>query len=554
MALYHVGDTVKAAQEICAALAIADVSPLNESVARYLSSACVILQHRDPVASLKAIEAAELMMEVRRSGYGGTEERIAYDDAVRQRVLAGTLVERQLQAGDVRGALTTADHHRARSLAEVAGTVQTMSIPADVSAPPAESASLTDHVAFVTRAARNALSKWGVAPSLDSAALLAAVAEHARTIILIHPADAQLLVFVVKAGNPPTVHSVVSASSVFDTLGLTDKLRRHLSIALAARAARGELPPQSLEDTVAEFADGDDNIAQPDSDLDDVCRRLFNALFSMAGDFIEPREPIVVVPYRELSVIPLGVLTAPDGRRLADRHAISVLPSIASLTTMVRPQAAPAHAVVVGNPVVSPMLGLASLKGALKEAERVSTLLTVAGMKVVLLPRENATEARFRTVVAGARLVHLACHAALREPASGSPLFLAPSEHDDGLLLPEEIADLQLDAALVVLSACESGLGRATADGVLGIGRAFLRAGARAVLLSLWRVNDDATAYLMRQFYEGLVGAGAELSGRRLEVAAALQRAQIATRNQISDDLSIWGPWLLVGDGGWRLD
>jgi hypothetical protein len=557
MALYHTGDTAKATQEICAALALVDVpSPLSESVKRYLSSAAVILQQQDPATSLRATEAAELVVQVRRSAHGGTEERIAYDDAAHHRVLAATLVQRQLQAGDVPGALATADNHRARSLAEAAGVVQTMSIPADVSLPPAEGASLIDHIAFVTRTARNALSKWGVAPSPDGNALLEAVAEQSRTIVLIHPADTQLLIFVVKASNPPAVYHVVATNSVRDTLELTETLRRRLNIALAARTARGELPPQSFEDTIAEFAADDDAVAQPDSAVDEVCRRLFNALFSTAtaGRLIEPREPIVVVPYRELSVIPLGVLIAPDGGRLVDHHAVSVLPSIGSLTTMVKPQAALAHAVVVGDPVVPASHRLARLDGAAKEAEHVKQLLTAAGMTTVPLFRHEATEVRFRTAVAGARLVHLACHAALREPAAASPLFLSPSEHDNGLLLPEEIADLQLDAALVVLSACESGLGRATADGVLGIGRAFLRAGARAVLLSLWRVNDEATAYLMRQFYEGLVGTGSELKGKRLDVAAALQRAQIATRDDVSDDPSIWGPWLLVGDGGWRLD
>jgi CHAT domain-containing protein len=323
------------------------------------------------------------------------------------------------------------------------------------------------------------------------------------------------------------------------------------------------LPRQSLEEgggnrslrplgTVAEFAD-DAEAGQSDNGLDAACRRLFNGLFSKGAEFIEPQEPIVVVPYRELSVIPLALLIAPDNKRFVDHHAVSVLPSIAALTTMAKPQAAHAHAVVVGDPTVPEGRGLAGLSGAAKEAECVNELLSTTGMKTVPLIGDDATEARFRTAVAGARVVHLACHAALREPASASPLFLSPSEHDDGLLLPEEISDLPLDAALVVLSACESGLGRPTADGVLGLGRAFLRAGARAVLLSLWRVNDQATAYLMRQLYEGLVGKAVGLNGQRLDVAAALQRAQIATRDNVSDDASIWGPWILVGDGGWRL-
>ena len=163
---------------------------------------------------------------------------------------------------------------------------------------------------------------------------------------------------------------------------------------------------------------------------------------------------------------------------------------------------------------------------------------------------KDATEQALREQARGARIVHLACHAALRARASESPLFLTPQPPDDGLLLPADVADLRLDGALVVLAACQSGLGRATADGVLGLGRAFLQAGARCVLLSLWRVSDAATRELMTHFYAGLVGSDETPA---LDAAAALAAAQRAGRAAFGDAAALWGPWLLVGDGGWKL-
>lgn len=108
-----------------------------------------------------------------------------------------------------------------------------------------------------------------------------------------------------------------------------------------------------------------------------------------------------------------------------------------------------------------------------------------------------------------------------------------------------KIADLKLDGALVVLAACESGLGRVAADGVLGLGRAFMQAGARALVLSLWRVDDAATRALMLAFHAELQ-AGASVS-------TALARAQVATARAIGPDPSLWGAFIVVGDGSMTL-
>jgi CHAT domain-containing protein len=90
----------------------------------------------------------------------------------------------------------------------------------------------------------------------------------------------------------------------------------------------------------------------------------------------------------------------------------------------------------------------------------------------------------------------------------------------------------------VVLSACDTGRGRITGDGVVGLTRAFLSAGADTVIVSLWQVPDDATAALMVAFYEAL----AETDDK----AAALQQAMVATRAQFPDPRN-WSAFVLVG-------
>jgi len=552
MAYYHTGDLAAALEEIRVGLvvALAD-NPVGDAVQDLLSTAALILEQRDPAASFKATEAAEILFDGRRRDVGGVAERIAYDDAAHHRQLAATLVQRQLDAHDILGALATADRHRARSLIEAGG----LPGPAGVSytLPPAD-ASLADQIAFVAATARAVLKEWGVPPPLDGTALSKIVASHGRTVVLFHPSGTQLHAFVARPGARVVVDSVIAKASVSEILGLTDTLRQRLGIVVAGRAARGHLPPQSIDELEATFDADDEAVEQADVQLDKLRRKLHDALFSEVLPLLHDQEPIVVVPYRGLSVIPLAVLTGADGQMLVERHPLSVLPSLASLGAMAGPRGGPPRGVVVGDPLLPSNLGLAPLPGAADEAEHVRTMLANAGVDTASLLGPNATEEKFRTSVSGARVVHLACHAALREPASASPLFLRPSQHDDGLLLPAEIADLRLDGALVVLSACQSGLGRATADGVLGLGRAFIQAGARAMVLSLWRVGDTATSHLMREFYKGLLGTATGADKAPPDVAAALRRAQLVTRDKLSGHPSVWGPWLVVGDGGWHLD
>ena len=83
-----------------------------------------------------------------------------------------------------------------------------------------------------------------------------------------------------------------------------------------------------------------------------------------------------------------------------------------------------------------------------------------------------------------------------------SAIALAPSKQDDGLLTAEEIFSLKLNADLVIFSACNTGRGRITGDGVIGLSRSLFIAGTPSVVVSLWSVADSPTAELMTEFYQ----------------------------------------------------
>jgi CHAT domain-containing protein len=138
------------------------------------------------------------------------------------------------------------------------------------------------------------------------------------------------------------------------------------------------------------------------------------------------------------------------------------------------------------------------------------------------------------------RVLHFATHAFVdRVLPMRSGLWLGGSEHEDGVLDASEIYALALRADLVVLSACDTGVGRTAAgEGVQSLARAFLYAGARSVVATLWQVDDRRTLELMTRFYSGL--AGRETVATAL---AAARRESIARR----EPPRAWAGFVLIG-------
>ncbi len=288
--------------------------------------------------------------------------------------------------------------------------------------------------------------------------------------------------------------------------------------------------------------------------LDRLSRRLHREwiapLLAEAGD----ARRLVAVPTGPLHGVPLEALPDGDGLHLGDRFEVSYAPS-ATLYAWLREQdrtataPPPSGALLLGDPdYADPWL--AGLPGTRAEVASLADALPGA---TVLLGAE-ASEARLRALnesgeLSRFRWIHLATHALVDdEDPAASALLLC-----DGRLTAREIvSEWRLDADLVSLSGCRTGLGRRTAgEGFVGLTHAFLRAGARSLLVSLWPVEDTATSLLMGRFFDNLAGRrdGADIPP--LDKSAALAEAKRWLRDGTDGAYRhpcYWSGFVLMGE------
>jgi CHAT domain-containing protein len=201
------------------------------------------------------------------------------------------------------------------------------------------------------------------------------------------------------------------------------------------------------------------------------------------------------------------------------------------------------------NPADGP-LSLPRLAGTRIEAEQIARLAKTSGAQADLWLDLSASEDDVKTrEIQSYRVLHVATHGILdsmRPQFSGLVLSQVGNKNDDdGFLRTNEVFNVKLGAQLVMLSACESGLGKAQrGDGVIGLTRAFMYAGAPTVGVTLWSVADKPTAELMTNFYQQLLGPNPSPS-------SAMREAQLAMISGKKYSAPFyWAPFVLVGD--WR--
>jgi CHAT domain-containing protein len=193
-------------------------------------------------------------------------------------------------------------------------------------------------------------------------------------------------------------------------------------------------------------------------------------------------------------------------------------------------------------------LHLARLAGTRTEADEISAIARTGGANADLWTDLNASEDNVKTRdVSSYRYLHVATHGLLdadRPQFTGVVLSLVGNKTNDGFLRTDEIFNLKLGSPLVMLSACETGLGKEKrGEGVIGLTRAFMYAGAPTVGVSLWSVADKSTADLMTDFYKRLLGATPQPAG------AAMRDAQLAMINGKKYSAPFyWAPFVLVGE------
>lgn len=266
----------------------------------------------------------------------------------------------------------------------------------------------------------------------------------------------------------------------------------------------------------------------------------------------DAKSGVVLVPQGALFLLPFPALMDQQENYLISQHPLTIAPSIQvlELTRKQRQNLATSagEKVIVGNPVMpslTPELGgkpivLAPLPGSEIEAKEIGGLL-----KTAVLSGNQATETTVVERMKKAQVIHLATHGLLDEFKHldwGMPgaIALAPDQKSDGFLTSEEIMGLDLKASLVVLSACNTGKGRLTSDGVIGLSRAWMAAGVPSLVVSLWSVPDQPTASLMTQFYEE--------QQQPINRAQALQQAMLTVMKQYSHPLD-WSGFILMGEG-----
>ena len=285
---------------------------------------------------------------------------------------------------------------------------------------------------------------------------------------------------------------------------------------------------------------------QPQPDLPTLHQLLIDPIASLLPK--DPNAHVIFIPQRSLFQVPFPALQDANGTYLIQKHTILTSPSIQVLALtrqqkLAQKQPNSSNALVLGNPTmpsVSPSLGepkrqLSPLPGAEAEARAIAPLL-----KTQAITGAQGTKAAIVQKMPQASIIHLATHGLLDDLRGlGSAIALAPSGNDDGLLTAEEIFDMKLQASLVVLSACNTGEGRITGDGVIGLSRALISAGVPSVIVSLWAVPDAPTAELMKTFYQNLE--------KNPDKAQALRQAMLTTMKTHPQPRN-WAAFTLIGE------
>ncbi|HEX6733074.1 MAG TPA: CHAT domain-containing protein, partial [Pyrinomonadaceae bacterium] len=305
-------------------------------------------------------------------------------------------------------------------------------------------------------------------------------------------------------------------------------------------------------------------LAKRDLTFRATANKLYDLLISPVRADVQGKRTLVIVPDGPLWELPFQALTNANGKYLIQDHAISYAPSLTVLREMTRLRK---HKLVnqgmsllaIGNPKVKnkiaervTLVHRDERLEPLPEAEtEVKTLGQLYGPQSTIYVGADAREDRFKTEAGRFQILHLATHGILNDvsPMYSQILLAQSDEHEDGLLEAWEIMKLNLNADLVVLSACESGRGKVgTGEGLIGLTWALFVAGSPTTVVSQWKVDSASTAALMLQFHRNLRGGG-KYPRNKVSTAKALQSSSLKLlRQKEYRHPFYWAGFVVVGD------
>lgn len=263
-------------------------------------------------------------------------------------------------------------------------------------------------------------------------------------------------------------------------------------------------------------------------------RQLYNWLISPVLSDLKTKK-LGIVPTGILHYLPFAALT--DGQSfLSEKYVLFSLPSSSSLGYIARKKQSDGTVLIMAQ---SQATGLPQLRYVNKEARAIAKIYSTRA-----LLGKSATISALQNRAGDAKILHIAAHAKLNR---AQPLFsnitLAPDTNHDGILNVQDVYELSLDKAeLVVLSACETQLGgKGNGDDFIGLSRAFMYAGTPSIFASLWNVDDESTTEMMTSLYIHLKEG--------VSKAEALRAAQADVRRKYPNPY-YWAGFVLTGDPG----
>ena len=500
-------------------------------------------------------DAIDLAAEV-----GSTEEAVHLLERSRARILLAILAERQLSLG---GDVPEALEHQRRETAAAYDQAQARLARMPPAAAPDQIASLQARLdelrqrqAELRQELRQASGRMAALryPQPLDLAGIRRVLPRGTALLELSVGRERTRVFVVDASGELAVTTLEMGTSE-----------------LRARVVR-------LRRLIAQGGSGNSR----QTELSELAAELYRALIGPHAGAVAAAERVLVVADGPLHLLPFAALVSDahpgaSSRRPGPAYLVESAPlhhalSMTVYAELMQPAEAPAEPrpgpilVAFADPLYaapSADASLPPLEPLPATRDEVQSIAALFGDRAVIFLGAAATEERVKGLGRSPRILHFAVHGLIDErfPLDSALALALPEgiaeEGDNGLLQAWEIFEqLRIDADLVVLSACETALGKEVAgEGMVGLTRAFQYAGARSVLASLWRVGDESTAELMARFYRHLRAGAAidqslrlaqlELLRGPFEVGPEGARATLDATHPFH-----WAGFVLLGDPG----
>ena len=287
---------------------------------------------------------------------------------------------------------------------------------------------------------------------------------------------------------------------------------------------------------------------QPPDQQNECLSTLYDIVMKPVADLLKGDE-LLVIPDGPLWLAPYAALKDGNSKYLCESFRIRLAPSLTSLRLIADcpdDYHKSSGALLVGDPWVAEVTNsdgeelLEPLPCAKEEVEMIGKILNITP-----ITGRQATKREVLQRLSSVSLVHFAAHGDMETgeialTPDPDRISIVPTELDY-ILTIGDVLNVQLRAKLVVLSCCHSARGEIKAEGVVGIARAFMGAGARSVVVSLWAIDDKATLEFMKCFYQHLA------EGKSASESLNLAMKSLRESDKFCD-IKHWAPFLLIGD------